>query len=233
VEILRNEIKHLVWEDLHLDGPNPYIEVRAETAKNKKSAVLPLIPMLADALRERYARRAPAFPRVFRKGIPSVKTLTKDLVACGILPVDGRGRRVDYHALRHTFATILAKNGVPRRIAMELMRHSDSRLTDQVYVDTNSLGLFNAVTQLSPPPGSPIGSPKIGKNGANLAKDGNSRDFRSESKIVAIDDPRPTLGKAVPSWESGTVVPRGGLEPQIIRQQKSFVERALSCLAVR
>ena len=35
---------------------------------------------------------------------------------------------LDFHALRHTFATMLACAGVSPRVAMELMRHSDRRL---------------------------------------------------------------------------------------------------------
>ena len=37
--------------------------------------------------------------------------------------------------------TWLQTNGVPPRMAQELMRHSDRRLTDQVYLDTSLLPL--------------------------------------------------------------------------------------------
>jgi len=47
----------------------------------------------------------------------------------------------DFHALRYTFNTWLQTNGVPPRMAQELMRHSDRRLTDQVYLDTSLLPL--------------------------------------------------------------------------------------------
>ena len=209
----RGEIKKLVWDDLHLDGPHPYIEVRAATTKNKMRAVIPLVPALADGLRERFKRRAPAFPLVFRTGVPSTKMLAKDLKACGIPVVDALGRRVDFHALRYTFATILARAGVPRRIAMELMRHSDSRLTDKVYVDTTSFPLFAEVTKLNPPPLPLIASQKSGKTCPKSEKPGKTLSSESEAEVVAIGDGRAPLGKAVPSWESSALVPRGGLEP--------------------
>ena len=41
--------------------------------------------------------------------------------------------------LRYNFNTWLQTNGVPTRMAQELMRHSDRRLTDQVYLDTSLL----------------------------------------------------------------------------------------------
>src|SRR5664280_1022756 len=56
----RGEIKQLVWDDLHLDGPHPYIEARAATTKNKTRAIIPLVPVLADGLREVFQRRATA-----------------------------------------------------------------------------------------------------------------------------------------------------------------------------
>lgn len=36
---------------------------------------------------------------------------------------------MDVHYLRHTFATLLARNGVSPGVAQKLMRHGDIRLT--------------------------------------------------------------------------------------------------------
>lgn len=58
-----------------------------------------------------------------------VDTLRKDLRACGIDPVDEEGRVRDFHALSHTFCTLLQKADVAPRIAMHLMRHRDLSLT--------------------------------------------------------------------------------------------------------
>ena len=62
-------------------------------------------------------------------------------MAADIPYVDESGRYADFHALRYTFNTWLQTNGVPPRMAQELMRHSDRRLTDQVYLDTSLLPL--------------------------------------------------------------------------------------------
>src|SRR5262249_31702498 len=61
------------------------------------------------------------------------RNLTKDLKAAGIPVRDANGLVVDVHALRHTFGTMLARGGVTPRRAQELMRHSDPRLTSNVY----------------------------------------------------------------------------------------------------
>ena len=47
--VYRGEIKQLMWSDVHLDAPRPFLEVRASTTKNKKGAVIPLVPALAQA----------------------------------------------------------------------------------------------------------------------------------------------------------------------------------------
>ena len=51
---------------------------------------------------------------------------------------DTLGRRVDLHALRQTFCTVMHRKGVSMRVAQELMRYSDSRLTGEVYTDTRA-----------------------------------------------------------------------------------------------
>jgi hypothetical protein len=38
----------------------------------------------------------------------------------------------------------LARAGVPRRVAMSVMRHSDGKLTDKIYTDENLLGVETA-----------------------------------------------------------------------------------------
>jgi site-specific recombinase XerD len=43
----------------------------------------------------------------------------------GIERLDDMGRKLDFHALRYTFATKLAASGVSRRMSQELLRHSD------------------------------------------------------------------------------------------------------------
>ena len=55
----------------------------------------------------------------------------------------------DFHALRKTFGTNSAKSGVPFRVAMELMRHSDPNLTAKTYTDAGMLPVWDAVAGLA------------------------------------------------------------------------------------
>lgn len=66
----------------------------------------------------------------------------------GIAFEDEQGRRADFHALRHTYGSQLAKAGVAPRVAMSLMRHTDMRLTMNVYTDPRIFDMAGAVAML-------------------------------------------------------------------------------------
>jgi integrase len=55
---------------------------------------------------------------------------------------------MDFHALRVTFGTLLAKQGVPIQTAKVLMRHTDIRLTTNIYTDASLLDTDKAVNEL-------------------------------------------------------------------------------------
>ena len=61
---------------------------------------------------------------------------------------DEQGRYADFHSLRYSWATHLQRQGVNSRMAMELMRHSDRKLTDRLYTDVNLLPLGETVRNL-------------------------------------------------------------------------------------
>jgi hypothetical protein len=86
--------------------------------------------------------------RVFPAGVPSMVEFRADLKSAGIAEVDGQGRRVVFHSLRHTLATNLSRSGVAPRAAQDIMRHSEIRLTMQVYTDASMLGTADAIEQL-------------------------------------------------------------------------------------
>ncbi|MGD9693590.1 MAG: tyrosine-type recombinase/integrase [Phycisphaerales bacterium] len=143
----KGELRALTWADVELNGDSPSLRVRAAISKNRKQARLPLTPELAAALL--VARPAGVGPgcRVFST-TPTHRTIRADFEAAGIERLDDTGRKADFHALRHTFATELMRAGVPVRAAMELMRHSDIRLTANVYTDAGRLPVVESVRSL-------------------------------------------------------------------------------------
>ena len=70
------------------------------------------------------------------------------LQKAGIEKIDASGKKVDFHSFRYTFATKLARKGVSQRLTQELMRHSDPRLTANLYTDVSHLPTFDAVQDL-------------------------------------------------------------------------------------
>lgn len=144
----RTEMSRLLWTDVFLEAEKPYIELRAGTTKNKRGGFIPLIPCLAELLRAAKPRGCLATGRVFRRGIPGVATMRGDLAAAGVPFVDERGHRADFHALRYTFASLLARAGVSELSRIKLARHSDWQQTDR-YTDPNALPIFAEMEKLS------------------------------------------------------------------------------------
>jgi len=72
----------------------------------------------------------------------------RDLATVGILKVNAHGRTVDVHAMRHTFVTLMARSGVMPTTAQKLMRHSDIRLTMNIYTHLDLADTAGAVAAL-------------------------------------------------------------------------------------
>ena len=143
----RNEMELLEWQDVHLDGPCPFIKLRAATTKNRKGDTVVLHPELHAELTK--LRGASALPcsRVVQM-FSKLRLFQKDLAAAGIPFKDARGLRFDLHAMRMTFNTRMANGNVPTRVAMHAMRHSEERLTTKVYTDSSRLPVAAHVATL-------------------------------------------------------------------------------------
>jgi integrase len=179
----RGEMKKLLWSDIRLDTPAPFVDVRAEIAKSRQPGIVPLVPQLVAILEEKKAEGIDFSGRVFQHGLPSVGMLHADLKASGIPIEDERGWRMDFHALRHTFGSLLAKIGVPELVRMKLTRHREWRQTDR-YTDPQSLPLFTEMGKLASALPSPIASLNSGKA---CPKQGNLVPDQPEKMAVGYD----------------------------------------------
>ena len=146
--IRRGELMQLEWRDFNLEAAEPFVNVRASVSKNHKQAALPLACEVVTALRQHRAPEAKPGDLVFAGIIPRMDRFRKDLDAAGILYVDAKGEYADFHSLRKTFATMLILAGVSHRVVMELMRHSDPRLTTKTYTDAGQLPVGAAIGSL-------------------------------------------------------------------------------------
>ena len=222
----RNELKQLIWPDLRLDLPQPFIELRAETTKSKRPDVIPLIPPLAYALGLAKAKARRPAGKVFPLGIPHAKTLAKDLQACGIKVQDERGYRVDFHALRHTFASLLANAGVSELARVKLARHTTWRQTDR-YTDPKSVPLFLEIGKLTNALASSLASPKSGKSGQNESKPVQTDSPVQSVEIADFVSEKAPLTGAVHAWQNASAGGEGGIRtPDSLAAIRAFQARA-------
>jgi integrase len=146
--IRHGEFKKLCWGDVNLNAEKPFVMVRASVSKNHKQACLPLHRvLLADLVRYR-PENVSAGDLIIGKLVPRSDLFRKYLIAAAITKKDSMGRVADFHSFRHTFCTYLHRVGVPLREGMELMRHSDVRLTMNIYTDSSLFALRPAVEKL-------------------------------------------------------------------------------------
>jgi integrase len=132
------ELRALRASDLALTSESPRVRLPGSETKSGEPVSLPLRSDLAGELAAWLAgRQAGPDDRVFRVPRRTADELRRDLRAAGIAEKDGRGRVVDFHSLRGTFATLLAVRGVPALTAKKLMRHSTIRLTLDLYADAD------------------------------------------------------------------------------------------------
>ncbi|HOA75926.1 MAG TPA: tyrosine-type recombinase/integrase [Phycisphaerae bacterium] len=156
----RGDLKALRWGDVFLDVLNPYITTRAETCKGKREDRIPIRADLAEELRRHKPANAGPADRVFKR-VPNMETFKSDLAKAGILEVDERGRRVDFHALGRTSpGTIWAMNpAISPAVHRKLMRHTDIATTHKYYVDADALNM-QVAAEAMPVIGNGLHTPK-------------------------------------------------------------------------
>lgn len=143
-----NEIATLTRNAFDLDPAQPTVTVEARHAKNRKAATLPINPELAGALRVHLQGKHPAALAFhLPKSSHTAEMIRADLKAAGIEYETDQGF-ADFHSLRHTFITNLARAGVMPNEAKELARHSSITLTMDYYTHTRLGSLAAAVAKL-------------------------------------------------------------------------------------
>lgn len=128
-----SELRSLTRASFDFTTDTATITIKAEDAKNRKNDTLPLRPDLASDLKAHMALFLPnakAFPGMGNRG---AKMLQVDLKATSVPYIDKYGRYGDFHAFRQTYGTLGAKAGILLATMQKLMRHSDPKLTANLY----------------------------------------------------------------------------------------------------
>ena len=167
----QGELKSITIGQCRLDETPAWFDLRFQDEKSGRGAKIPLREDVAQALREHVDRRRTEMNQRIQSGSDTVASLSdellltvpdklvrildRDLVAAGIPKTDDRGRSVDVHAMRHTFATMLTTSGVSPRVAQEAMRHSTIELTMKRYTDPKMLDVADAIESMPAFPSRP------------------------------------------------------------------------------
>jgi integrase len=240
----KGELAALTVGDVLLDDEQPVIVLPGADAKNGQRATLPLRADVADELRAWLVEKAeavgeqrigiagtttpPADAPLFYVPSALVKILNRDLSAAGIPKRDDRGRTVDVHALRHTFASHLVAAGVAPRTAQAALRHSSLELTMQHYTDPRLLDVAGALAALPALPtadSTPESARATGTDDASavaldvaLTSDRRRqnvtvRDRRDELSGAAAETQKPKKRRVATLIPAETKIPPTGLEP--------------------
>ena len=144
----RGEIGALTWADVDLDAST--LTVRASVSKSGREDVLPLHATAADLLVRLHDALGPRARPVVLRRVPGTATLYEDLKAAEIEAKTDAGR-VDFHALRTSFVTNLARADVTLAQAQKLARHSTPALTANHYTKLTLVDGAEAVSRLALP----------------------------------------------------------------------------------
>ena len=132
------EIRSLRRHSFDPHGRPPTVTVEAAYSKRRRDDAIPLRAGLARELDRHLAERLPQAPAfAIPKHWRAAAMIREDLAAAQMPEKDASGRVVDFHALRHTFITNLARSQVHPKTAQVLARHSSITLTLDRY--THSL----------------------------------------------------------------------------------------------
>lgn len=156
------ELRQTTWGDV--DFRDRLLVLRAENTKSRKQRVIPLCDAMTKrfhALRAHHESVLGRLPTVqdpvflTPEGSPLPRPTTNPmrifdrvLDRAGIAKVNPQGEKLDIHSLRHTFASRLARAGVPLTHAQRLLGHSDPKLTSQIYTHLDAEDLRQSIEKL-------------------------------------------------------------------------------------
>ena len=177
----RRELSSLTRKSFQLDADPPTVQVSAAYSKRGKKDTIPLHPTVAERLQEwfsseRFGLREKLFPLELPSGYfrKTAKMMQLDLAAAKkqwieeadteeerndrsesdfLTYQDENGLYADFHANRHTFISRLGRAGVSIMTAQKLARHSDPRLTSNVYNHVDTQEKADAISLLPGAPG--------------------------------------------------------------------------------
>lgn len=135
------------------EAGNGSVTIHANSSKGKKTVRLPLPLAVVERLRSmfdasRRTRNEYVWPGTWAKERKAGVFFKRDAKRAGLVIVNDDEETIDFHALRTSFITSLARSGVHPAIAQRLARHSTITLTMNTYTKLDDDDLRDAVNRL-------------------------------------------------------------------------------------
>ncbi len=197
-----SELRSLTPRSFRLHDDTPGVVLRAGSSKRRTEDYQPIRSDLADTLgpwMENHKADQPLWPgRWNEKGAMMlrrdlrlararwIKASTNRVERCkrnrgGFLAAtDDDGCVVDFHALRMTYITALARGGASVKAAQQLARHSDPKLTMNIYT---SLGIHDLSSALDGLPDLDDDQPQVERLRATGTYDGSAENHSASHRL--------------------------------------------------
>jgi integrase len=156
------ELVRVSWADV--DFERALLTLRATNTKSRKERSIPLLGVLVSELRALQPQHGSVLGRplrpsdlVFRSpdgcawprhSVNVTRMLHRLLEAAEIDRLDPQGKKIDVHAMRHSFASRLARAGVPITHAQKLLGHSTVEMTARVYTHLDEQSMRGAIDRM-------------------------------------------------------------------------------------
>ena len=139
----RSEISSMTPDNFNFKAKTITINARQSKRKTENQQ----IPMHNDLIKplQELCKGLNADDKVFKMPAKDdlVSLLKSDCTACGIDSTD-----IDFHALRHTFCSLLAEQGIRPEVLIRLARHKNLATTMQYYVHVRPESESEAINRL-------------------------------------------------------------------------------------
>jgi hypothetical protein len=267
-----SELGSMTPESFSIDGDTPTAKVQASCTKNRRLAVQPLPVDVAKAIGVYLANKPagvplwpdnPAAPaeswrlhaaqmiradleearKTWLAGFQDARQRAEAEQSDNLVYRDSEGRYADFHALRHSFITMVGKSGVAAREHQDLARHSTYALTSR-YSHSRFYDLSAAVQSL-PIPTDPQAARQTlaatGTDGKSLVpflvpQVANSVDSERQAETEdgnqnqpEAPENKPFLAFSGASVENSADYPQGDLNPCLSRERAIFFIYSLIC----
>jgi len=208
-----NELRSLVRSSFRFGKQATTVVVEARNSKRRRKDELPIRPETAELIQAHVATKHPgsavfAMPRadgmadMLRRDLLAARTAWLDAAGTAedraererstfLAERDEAGQVVDFHGLRHTFISLLARSGVHPSVMRAMARHSDPKLTAR-YTHTEAGEQAEALAllpSLTTPPGAfqrATGTDGAALPPAALLAEDNSRRSADADSVLAV-----------------------------------------------